>query len=375
MTSLTWSFRRSVRKSRALARLLVGLCLVHVASAYAQRGRERIPSLSSGAQTSGDITLRAFGPVSANARSSVVEIIAGDQIIALGTIVESNGRVVTKASELPASGFSARLGNGNVVAAAILAIDETNDVALVQIDARGLRPIRWQDESSTIGQWVISQGIGATPEAVGIVSSTPRKILPPRALIGVILEENMIGAVSPGLGADRAGIQVGDRVLSVEGRATTTGDELRIALMEYRHGTVVRLRVRRGGEEFDIPVEMTAESTAVEEGLIAASGGIGRLGRRAERMNRMGSGVSERAEDFEIVIQHDTVIEPWSCGGPLLDLDGRALGINIARAGRVATYALPAPLVRRILEDLTRQAATGSGYQETGEIIMPSIQG
>jgi S1-C subfamily serine protease len=36
----------------------------------------------------------------------------------------------------------------------------------------------------------------------------------------------------------------------------------------------------------------------------------------------------------------------------LVDLDGKAIGINIARASRVSTYALPSRLVKRVLADL-----------------------
>src|SRR5207247_5430235 len=75
---------------------------------------------------------------------------------------------------------------------------------------------------------------------------------------------------------------------------------------------------------------------------------------RQSYMNRMGSDISQRAEDFGLAIQHDTVLEPWLCGGPLVNLDKKVIGINIARAGRVATYALPAKLVQRILENLKR---------------------
>ena len=57
-------------------------------------------------------------------------------------------------------------------------------------------------------------------------------------------------------------------------------------------------------------------------------------------------------EDFELVIQHDTDLQSWQCGGPLVDLSGKAVGLNIARAGRVASYALPAELVERIIHTL-----------------------
>ena len=39
-------------------------------------------------------------------------------------------------------------------------------------------------------------------------------------------------------------------------------------------------------------------------------------------------------------------------GGPLVDLDGRVLGLNIARAGRVETWALPGDVIQPIMADL-----------------------
>jgi len=72
-------------------------------------------------------------------------------------------------------------------------------------------------------------------------------------------------------------------------------------------------------------------------------------------MNRFGSELSRRAEGFQMAIQHDTVLQSWQCGGPLLNLDGKAVGMNIARAGRVASYALPADLIEEALSNLKRQ--------------------
>jgi serine protease Do len=70
------------------------------------------------------------------------------------------------------------------------------------------------------------------------------------------------------------------------------------------------------------------------------------------RGRQMSGAVSRRSEGFDEIIEHDTVLEPWLCGGPLMNLDGKAIGMNIARAGRVSTYALPADLVKRILKNL-----------------------
>ena len=72
----------------------------------------------------------------------------------------------------------------------------------------------------------------------------------------------------------------------------------------------------------------------------------------SRRFSRVRGDVSQRAEGFEQAIEHDTVLQPWLCGGPLVDLDGKAIGINIARASRVSTYALPSRLVKQILDNL-----------------------
>jgi serine protease Do len=55
-------------------------------------------------------------------------------------------------------------------------------------------------------------------------------------------------------------------------------------------------------------------------------------------------------------LPHDTPLRPKDCGGPLVDTDGRVAGINIARALRVATYALPARDVRQVLNELRRKS-------------------
>ena len=63
----------------------------------------------------------------------------------------------------------------------------------------------------------------------------------------------------------------------------------------------------------------------------------------------MGSVLSNRRGGFPKILQHDTVIKPADCGGPLVDLDGKVVGINIARAGRSESYAIPSEAVRELL--------------------------
>jgi len=79
--------------------------------------------------------------------------------------------------------------------------------------------------------------------------------------------------------------------------------------------------------------------------LIAKIQDVGMM-QESENDLRVNGPRSIRLSGFERVIQHDTVINPDQCGGPLVDTKGRIIGMNIARAGRVVSYALPATLLR-----------------------------
>jgi serine protease Do len=56
------------------------------------------------------------------------------------------------------------------------------------------------------------------------------------------------------------------------------------------------------------------------------------------------------------VLQIDADVYPSKVGGPLLDLEGNALGIVIARADRYPTYAIPADSVQEVYRSLRAQA-------------------
>jgi S1-C subfamily serine protease len=67
------------------------------------------------------------------------------------------------------------------------------------------------------------------------------------------------------------------------------------------------------------------------------------------KMNRMSGPLSPKVNGFPLALQHDIPLEPAQCGGPLLDLDGRFIGINVARAGRVNSLAIPAGKITGLL--------------------------
>jgi serine protease Do len=119
-------------------------------------------------------------------------------------------------------------------------------------------------------------------------------------------------------------------------------------LRDFRDGTTVKFRIERESKPFDVEIRMQSPKP----------GGFGSEGIAGARTSRLNGEVSHRAEGFDRAIEHDSVLAPWLCGGPLVNLDGKAIGLNIARASRVSTYALPAEFVQRVLDRLRTTPTT-----------------
>ena len=322
--------------------LALSLC----ASLPAQDSTDSATRLSIYRFKNGEETLRAFEPVSKATRHSVVKIDLNGTTVALAAIIDTSGLALTKASEIKSGKLTCWLASGKEVGAELIRVDEANDLALIQVKAKGLKPIQWAAGPVSVGQWVVTPGVAQTPQAVGIISVPRRKILPKRAFIGVQLDFQAHGAridkILEGLGAEKAGLKPGDRIMAVNGSVVNEADDLVKTLRTFREGQMVKLHVQREKEEFDASINM----------MLPKPDRPGRGANREDRMNRMGSEPSERAEGFELALQHDTVLQAWQCGGPLVNLDGEAVGLNIARAGRVASYALPADLVQKAIANL-----------------------
>jgi hypothetical protein len=66
--------------------------------------------------------------------------------------------------------------------------------------------------------------------------------------------------------------------------------------------------------------------------------------------------LSLRRELFPTVFAHDFSLRPEQCGGPVVDLSGNVVGLNIARADTTRTLAIPADVLRAVIKDLRTQA-------------------
>jgi serine protease Do len=348
---------------RAPTSAAIGLLVLLPGLLQAQVGARGFLALSESFYRSGDLTVAAFAPVVSSARRSVVQILLDGRPAALGAVVDTNGFAITKASEIKEGRLTARLFDGRTIEVAEVASDPRNDIALVRLQATGLIPVVWNDAPVSLGQWLVTPGTGTEPEAVGVLSASTRK-LHKRAIIGVILDleapNARIAEVQPEYGAARAGLRSGDVILTVNSTPVKDSEELKDTLRDFREGQIIELRIARDDEEFNVSVEMKPE-TALVNTLRGRGQG------RGTRSGRFAGEVSQRAEDFEMAMQHDAVLQPEQCGGPVLNLDGKAIGLNIARAGRIASYALPASLVNRIIAELKdRSTETQNGDRGKG---------
>jgi S1-C subfamily serine protease len=147
-----------------------------------------------------------------------------------------------------------------------------------------------------------------------------------------------VAQVAPRSAAEQADIRKGDQIVSVGGSAIHDQESLLSLLGKMKPGDSLMVKVVREGKTLELKAKLQAR---------------GPRGRRGgQDQNQMGSVLSEKRAGFPTFFQSDTVIKPHDCGGPVCDLDGHVLGINIARAGRVESYSIPSFSITSMLPDL-----------------------
>jgi serine protease Do len=213
---------------------------------------------------------------------------------------------------------------------------------MLKIDAVNLPIISWNSSQPAVGQWLATAGMDDDPLAVGIVSVPRRSIPPIGGVIGIRLAERddtaIIEEVLPKSPAEAAGLKPQDIITQINGEGAPNVMELRNLLRRHKAGEMVRLTVKRGPQTLEFAIKM----------IKSASPGLD----RQTQMNAMGVGVSGRSDNFSAVLQHDTVVRPVDCGGPVVDLSGKVVGVNISHAGRTETYCLPSDVVLASMYDL-----------------------
>lgn len=359
-------------RPRSLSALiaLILLCLALPKPAHAQRWLERWGRFRvAGPNERNHQTVKtAFREVVAPTADSVVWVLSAGTQVAHGSIVDASGLVLTKASELKGD-LTCQLADGKRLHAKQVSRDVLNDLALLQLEdvKQPLTPLRWRQSPIGVGSWVVSVGMGQLPMGTGVVSNTPRRIPRHIPYLGVMMEsvdqQVVIMNVLDDSAADSAGLEAGDIVVEVDGRRTPSQRSVQQAIRRHRPGDTIVLKIQRkkdgeeseGGAKDSGDADASTES-AVEFESLELKAVLGDREEANGEQAKLGGPLSTRRGGFPLALQHDTILEPKDVGGPLVDLNGETVGINIARAGRVETYALPASEVQALLTQLKAKA-------------------
>ena len=293
---------------------------------------------------------------------SVVQIRNQNRRCCLGTLV-GDGLVVTKRSELSGS-LTCVAKDGAQLTGVIIAEDSLDDLALIQLSQNDSaaesfsKAVEFEmDGTVEPGDIMVSVGQQVQPISIGI-ATVAAQVIPIRQPVcrdcvdlGLMVAKKStqveveltavegqtagpqqvmgtrVKRVYPRTVAERIGLLKGDLLLSINRQWVSDSESLRSIGSSLRVGQALNVIVVRAGSLKELEMD------------------IDHFSRRVYHDRWGGGPFSERRFGFDATIVHDSLLKPDQCGGPLVDLDGKLLGINIARSMRVATVAVPADRV------------------------------
>lgn len=268
----------------------------------------------------------------------VVQVLDGQKTVALGTIVSSDGRILTKASLLPEAP-ACRLADARVFPAAVVKTIREHDLAVLKIGAEKLPVAEWSDDGHPqVGAMVAAPGTG-DELAVGFVSHPEISIPPEHGDLWLNVKDSPRGLeIAEVLQASRAklhntALRQGDLIRAVDGHPTPDleayqklfypkqGDPIAIA------GDQVRLAIVRDGKKLDLLQVLDPAHVPQPDGQSPRYSGFARA-------------------------YNVTVEAKFPLGGPVADREGRITGIAISWRAQGWLLVVPAATAKNVAEDL-----------------------
>lgn len=286
----------------------------------------------------------AYRVATEEAAKATAQVLADDKVVALGSVVDPQGYIVTKASLLNGK-ITCRIAGHEVLDATLVGASVEHDLALLKVEASDLTPVTWRTEPAAPGTLVAAVSPDGDAIGIGVVSAEPRDVPGPkrqnrrRGWLGVSLGggdlEVGVTEVIEDSAAAEAGLHAGDEIRSIDGQAMRSMNEIIETVGSHAPGETLVIIVQRQAEQLTKEIVLGKPPQDPED--------------------QWGGGpFSVRREGFPSVLPHDIAVSPSQCGGPLIDMDGNAVGINIARALRVTTYAIPADVVQQFVAQVKK---------------------
>jgi serine protease Do len=309
-------------------------------------------TLATEQRLNGEMMHRAVAKAQQALQQSSAVCYDGRKEIGYATVVSSDGYLLAKWSELrEVKNLVLRVGGQKFDTVEKLQGNAAWDVLLLKIDAVGLQPVDYMASSNAgLGTWVVANGVTTRAKRrpmIGIISAASRKIpLEGGAVLGVELIEKkgtlIVGKIAEKSGAFDAGLREGDRLVSVLGTTLKNRQQLLDLMKDRDAGEKVEVVFHRQGKNQKVEVVLQARTETYEI--------------EKNRNDQMSGEFSERRSGFPRVLQHDIYGSRRTVGGPVMDLDGKCLGMNIARANRAESFAIPAEDLKEIAKKLIEQS-------------------
>jgi serine protease Do len=303
----------------------------------------------------------------AAAAQSTVRVWSGKKRLAYGTVIGDGRQVLTKWSEVANAASSLVVDGPNREAhdAKITGVYEEEDLAILEINGEALRPIAWSNEKPALGAFLVAPQPDGRSAAFGVVSVLERNLRETDlAFLGIVsdLEHKgqgvKVSEAQPNTGAAAAGLKEGDIVLMVKERPISGLMELKSALTGTKPGETVPLRVRTNGGEKTISVTLSKRPELPKI-----------YNPRLEQMERMGGKISRVRDSFTQVLQSDMRPSPDQIGGPVVDLEGRVIGITVARADRTRSFIMPSAAVVKMLANTPKDPSIAKVREPEKQVI------
>jgi serine protease Do len=343
--------------------------IIALGLANAVRAQDDIPLLlpeeREAVDSQADEFNEAIKPAIAAAAKSTVRVWSGSRRLAYGTVVGDGSKVLTKWSEVARARQDLRVDAGDESRAVKLAgVYQDEDLVLLEIEGKPLTPVNWSLETPRLGGFLAAPQPDGRLAAFGVVSVLSRNLRDTDlAYLGVIGEAGFNGQgvkikdVDANSGAHAAGLKPGNVILKVGERPISGLLELKNAMTGVAPGAKISLLVATSDGEKAVAVTVGNRPQLPQY----ANG-------RLEQMERMGGAVSQVRDSFTQVIQTDMRPKPNQVGGPVVDLQGRVLGITMARADRTRSFVMPAAAVVDLLKKEAGNPALAQVRQEEKEV-------
>lgn len=278
-------------------------------------------------------------------RPSVAEVRVDDRWAGVAAHL-GQGLFVTKASELGPRPTLV-LADGTVAAAEVAVREPALDLALLKLAqpglADGVEAIEWADAGPTPGALVAAVTPADFTPPAGVVCVAARPVPPVAGTLpvrvkdaegGVAVAATFADLTTPWLRPPAFPLQVGDIITGVAGEPTKTRDGFNKLLLGDAKQVGAHPRV--AGERVEVAWTRDGKPASAWLHLRPAQSFA------TQRVRPY----SYRHTGFASAFAADFAARPEHCGAPVVDAEGRAVGLLIARAPFVESLALPAAEVR-----------------------------